>query len=58
MTQAGRPAIHGPRRRVQLTSEQDAFVARLAARWGCAWPDALRRALDVLIEGGIGGSDA
>lgn len=46
----GRPAIPGPRRRVQLSPSQDAFIARLAAKWGCGWPDALRRVLDVLQE--------
>ena len=54
----GRPAIPGPRRRVQLTAGQDAFIARLAAKWGCGWPDALRRVLDVLQEAVAEGSDA
>lgn len=58
MPQAGRPAIHGPRRRVQLTSEQDAYIARLAAGWSCGWPEALRKVLDVLRESVREGSDA
>lgn len=58
MRKRGRPAIEGPRRRVQLTPEQDAFITRLAAKWGCGWPDALRGVLDVLREAASEGSDA
>lgn len=54
----GRQPIHGPRRYVMLTSEQDAYIARLAAGWGCGWPVALRRVLDVLREAASEPSDA